>query len=55
VLVEANAAQSLLSMSLEELEQECVGLHAAIDTLKQGKAQVMTDHKADVAAEQRKF
>jgi regulator of replication initiation timing len=33
-LAEANAAQSSLPMSQEELEQECVGLRATVDTLK---------------------
>jgi hypothetical protein len=54
-LVEPNATQSLLSVSWEELEPECAGLHAAVDGLTQEKAQIMTYREADVAAEQKKF
>jgi hypothetical protein len=50
-LAEAGAARNSLSLSHRKLE-ECVGLCAAVDTLKQEKAQITTDHEADVAAEQ---
>jgi chromosome segregation ATPase len=49
-LADADAARSSLSASWEELEWECTGLHAAIDTLKQEKAQVVTDPEANVVA-----
>jgi hypothetical protein len=42
-------------MSRDEFEQECARLRACVDTLKEEKAKIMTDHEADLAAEQKKF
>jgi hypothetical protein len=51
VLAEADTGRSSLSTDQEKLERECVGLRMAVDTLKQEKIQVLTDHEAAVAAE----
>jgi hypothetical protein len=54
-LDESTTARGLLSMSRDEFEQECARLRACVDTLKEEKAKIMTDHEADLAAEQKKF
>jgi hypothetical protein len=53
-LNEAIAAQNSLFVSYEKLEEECIGLHAAVDTLEQEKAKTATDHEAEVAATHKK-
>jgi hypothetical protein len=54
-LTEADTAWNSLSVSHGKLEDQCVKLRAVVDTLKQEKAQVVTYHEVDIAAEQKKF
>jgi hypothetical protein len=54
-LADADVAQSSLSADWEKLERECVGLHIAIDVLKEEEIQVLTDPEAAIAPEWKKF
>jgi hypothetical protein len=54
-LVEANTAQSSLSVNRAELERECMGLCTTVDKLKEENAKVMAVRETYVAAEQKKF
>jgi hypothetical protein len=42
-------------VSHNQIEQECVKLSADMDALKQEKAKIMSDHKTELAAEQKFF
>jgi hypothetical protein len=52
---EAVAAWNTLSMNHVKLEEDCVGLHAAADTLNREKAQIVTNCEAEIASEQNFF
>jgi hypothetical protein len=38
-----------------KLEEDCAGLHTTVNTLNQEKAQVTTDHQAEIVSEQKIF
>jgi hypothetical protein len=44
---EADAARSSLSLTHGKLEEECTGLHAVVEMLRQGKTEVETAHEAE--------
>jgi hypothetical protein len=54
-LAEADSAQNSLSVSRDEIEQECAKLCTDVDALKQENSKIMTDHETDLAMERKKF
>jgi hypothetical protein len=46
--VEVEATQNSLLVDYGKLEEECAGLHAAIDMLRQEKAEAVAAHKAEI-------
>jgi methylmalonyl-CoA mutase cobalamin-binding subunit len=54
-LVKADTARDALSVNHGKLEEECVGLHAAVEALGQEKAEVVAAGEAELNTMRNKF